>query len=244
VARAERRRLRPPKRLIGSRQVSTIHEHQGVDEHGVLRSHSHIVRARFSPRPPTLDAATADRDVGTITVRLRWRRAVHRLSRGAHRPRRRLDAVGSELARPVEGPRPSRRLRRSNCAKTRGRLRARHLRVASGDRRCLAPSRSGRRVVAPLALRVVLGSFGLAAAVYAGASLAGAVTPPWWERMENVTPRTIRCSEGVVQFPPRDASRPRSGRQLISGGVGAVGLALVVFAVVGAWPRRSKAPMP
>jgi hypothetical protein len=70
-------------------------------------------------------------------------------------------------------------------------------------------------------LRAALGLVGFALAIYGVASLTGAWLgePPWWEQTD------------------RFWVRPRPGREWISGGVTALGLALVAFA---AWPRHSK----
>jgi hypothetical protein len=101
----------------------------------------------------------------------------------------------------------------------------------------------------PLAIRVVLTAFGLVVAVYAGASLTGnwLSTPPWWERYETATemrdwyvrrgePLTDENGDEYRLGYPQLVSR--DGREWISGGVVALGLALVL---VGAWPRRGKA---
>lgn len=93
------------------------------------------------------------------------------------------------------------------------------------------------------AVRVGLVVLGAAMAVYGAASLTGGWlgTPPWWTtEWRKYRPTEWRIFE--LMPPRRDGPDgawefilPREGREWISGGVVAAGLALVV---VGAWPRR------
>ena len=81
--------------------------------------------------------------------------------------------------------------------------------------------------------RVVLGTLGIAAAVYGLASLTGGWlgTPLWWERGQPLThepPLAGAPSEVVVRVP-------RDGREWISGALIVVG-----SAVLAALPRRSR----
>jgi hypothetical protein len=106
--------------------------------------------------------------------------------------------------------------------------------------------------------RVAVGLIGLAAAVYAGASLTGnwLSTPPWWKRPVSTErwdaavnhfrselgyDEAVERSDIKIRAFLRNAREPRPGRVWISLGVGAVGLALAAFA---AWPRRLPSPSP
>jgi hypothetical protein len=93
--------------------------------------------------------------------------------------------------------------------------------------------------------RILLATLGLAAAVYATASLTGGWmgTPPWWEREVVLTlPIDFNDTDlvgsssyvGSLAFLPR-RTVPRLGREVISASISAVGLALLAWA---AWPRR------
>jgi len=93
----------------------------------------------------------------------------------------------------------------------------------------------------PLVARIVLGLCGVALALYAAASLTGnwLATPPWWEvehvEMAFVTRSSGRCTLETL----RTHATPRERRELVSAGVGAVGLTLAGFAVLGR--RRTEA---
>jgi hypothetical protein len=94
------------------------------------------------------------------------------------------------------------------------------------------------------AVRVGLVVLGAAMAAYGAASLTGGWlgTPPWWHQIEKRYDEEY--ARRTWQFPEiRDEDAvylirrrvPRGGREWISGGVVAAGIALVA---VGAWPRR------
>jgi hypothetical protein len=121
-----------------------------------------------------------------------------------------------------------------------------------GDR----PAPLGTIPLVPLLARIVLALAGLAFAVYAGASLTGHVTPPWWERPETNAEATERAAEELPRIGDFDTNeeliraigrsgvlhrhtRPIPAREAISIGVGAVGLALAGFAVL--YRRRPEA---
>ncbi len=92
-------------------------------------------------------------------------------------------------------------------------------------------------------LRIALFVVGLAMAVYGTASLTGGWLgePPWLEREVSIE-EFVEHRYGVsLASPtyPRTVLVEREGREWISGGVAAVGLALATFA---AWPRRPKPP--
>ena len=116
----------------------------------------------------------------------------------------------------------------------------------------------------PLVARIVFGLCGAALALYAAASLTGNLAPPWWERHERdlsaeaaeranyeVLARTpVRGDFSAHPASMVDAYRvpvpgplwhavPCDGREVISIGVGAVGLTLAGFAVLGR--RRAEA---
>ncbi len=99
------------------------------------------------------------------------------------------------------------------------------------------------------AVRIGLVVLGAAMAVYGAASLTGGWlgTPPWAVTTQalierpDLWPPYMRGPETIGLFPAEwfvQAEVPRRGREWISGGVVAAGLALVA---VGAWPRRWKA---
>ena len=81
---------------------------------------------------------------------------------------------------------------------------------------------------------VVLGA---AMAVYGGASLTGGWlgTPPWQEGWVAIATVRDEPSPQCGAYDVRVYPMPRTDREWMSGGVVAVGLALVA---VGAWPRR------
>ena len=90
----------------------------------------------------------------------------------------------------------------------------------------------------PLAARMVLGLCCAALAVYAGASLTGRATLPWWERAPAAGGADVYLSPGVNRFggpPPLPQElevEPTPGGESISVGVGAVGLAALALAAL------------
>jgi hypothetical protein len=101
----------------------------------------------------------------------------------------------------------------------------------------------------PRAVRASLLALGLAAAVYGTASLTGGWlgAPPWWwtEYVVDPTAPVFLSPGSDFGFPPpadpaellEDPGVARPGREWISGGVVAAGVALAGF---GAWPRRRR----
>src|SRR5207247_1621678 len=91
------------------------------------------------------------------------------------------------------------------------------------------------------AMRRAIGVVGVAASVYGAASLAGGWLgePPWWNKVRRDFVWVTVYGEDVVPPSYKETRTPREGREWISGGVAAVGLALVAVA---AWPRRSRPP--
>lgn len=94
------------------------------------------------------------------------------------------------------------------------------------------------------AVSIALVVVGLAAATYGTASLTGGWlgTPPWWEHSERGAYEWMLGSGSVWGFeppepPPYWVTVANQGREWISGGVVAVGLALIAF---GAWGRRGR----
>ena len=105
-------------------------------------------------------------------------------------------------------------------------------------------------------IRLVLVPFGLAAAVYAVASLTGGWlgAPPWWERWtpwtqipgaqvkrDIFTERHRQNGYGDGDFLDDEYLGPVPGREWISGGVTAAGLGLLAWA---AWPRKQRDDAP
>ena len=97
-------------------------------------------------------------------------------------------------------------------------------------------------------VRIALITLGLAAALYGTASLTGGWmgTPPWWDRAQRWSDLKLHQDVEGVGFPhdgemypdPPRGAVGREGREWISGGVVAAGLAVAAF---GAWPRRRRA---
>jgi hypothetical protein len=106
----------------------------------------------------------------------------------------------------------------------------------------IRPSRYGAHaqydLTVPSPTRLTAVVLGLAAVLYGTASLTGGWlgTPPWWERRTSLWfDDTDRLMPPGFYHSPTSWVEPRSGRERISGGVVATGLALAAF---GAWPRR------
>jgi hypothetical protein len=81
------------------------------------------------------------------------------------------------------------------------------------------------------ASRILLATFGLAAALYGAASLTGGWLgePPWWT--ETTAKMSVRVSGATHEL---GLEQERKGRELISAGVIVAGLAVFAWA---AWPR-------
>ena len=93
-------------------------------------------------------------------------------------------------------------------------------------------------------LRVLLGTIGIAAALYGSASLTGGWlgTPSWWSERYITDERGNPPSHDDARFGRTRAwRRPRYGREWISATVVVSGLGLAAFAL---WPRKTREEVP